>query len=174
MTGQVKEEMHVRLKASEQSQSSEHEIVNRSGPRTPMRTNVTRLTFINEMGEFDTNDVDDQSYEDDESDWCGHPPRCVKGTHSHSKSEGYDEGGSKGGSYIAGVSEWPRRTPTTRDYRNQEDEVSVIKSVVDSEGSRSLDAIGRDRDVIVAEQEIERMKEMIACGDQIRKLALKE
>jgi hypothetical protein len=148
--------------------------VNGSGPRTPMRTNVTHPTFVNKKEEFDTNDVDDQSYEDDKSDWYRHPPRRVKGKRSHSKSEGYDIGERQGGSHIAGVSEWPRHTPTTRDYHNQEDAMSVINSVANSEGSRSLDAIMRDRGVIVAEQEIERMKDMIACGDQIRKLALKE
>jgi hypothetical protein len=126
------------------------------------------------MEEFDTYEVDDRSYEDDESDWCRHPPRRVEGKRSHRKHRGNDNGGSKGGSYIAGVSEWPRRTPTTGDYHNREDEMSVIDSVAESGGSGSLGAIEQERDVMVAMQELERMREMIVCGELKRRTALKE
>jgi hypothetical protein len=147
---------------------------NGSGPRTPMQTHVTRPTFVNEMEELDANDADDQIHEDDESDWYRHPPRRVEGKRSRSKSKGNDKGESKGGSYIAGLSEWPRYTPTKRDYHSQEDEMSVIDSVVDSEGPESLGAIVQDHDVIVAKQVPERMKAMIACDDQERMVLLKE
>jgi hypothetical protein len=123
---------------------------------------------------FDIGDEDDHVFGNDESEWYQQSPRYEKGKHSHSKGKGNDKGKSKGGSYIAGVSEWPQQTHTARDYRNQGDEMSVADSVANREGSKSLDAIKRDRDVIVVKQELERMEEMIVCDELKRQLVLKE
>jgi hypothetical protein len=72
------------------------------------------------------------------------------------------------------VSEWPRRTRTTLDYRNQGDEVSVVDSVAGSEGSKSLDARKLCRDVILAKHEFAMIEREAELDTQRRQITLTE
>jgi hypothetical protein len=161
--------------SSVRSQSSERIFASGPGPRMPVQTivaacesniqkarrnhNVTHAIFANETERFDIRGPDDQAYEDDDvSNWCRPYTGRDKGKHRSGKGEGDNKGEGEGGSYNAGVFEWPQRTHTARDYCNRGDEMSVVDSVAESEGSRSLGAIKWDREVIVAKQELERKR----------------
>jgi hypothetical protein len=52
--------------------------------------------------------------------------------------------------------------------------MSVVDSATESEGSKSLDTIKLDRDVIVAKHELARIEEMCKCEEQKRQIVLKE
>jgi hypothetical protein len=79
-----------------------------------------------ETERFDINDEDDRVREGDGSEWYQQYPRRDEGKHGRGEGRGNNKGGSEGGSYIAGVSEWPRRTRATHDYRDRGDEMSVV------------------------------------------------